>query len=480
MSIARVKFTKSFVDRLPLVQPGDSAPQRIYHDSEVSSLRLTVGRQTKAFAYSGRVRGTAKRKLIQIAHHGEHENGVPITIDEVRRRALDIKRRLRQGEDVPTVKESAEARRRDTERAKETERANLPERVTFGDAWTIYRTEMEKKGRSRTTIADYELRIRVHLGDWLDRTLVEIGRDTAGVVARHAELSVARARPGAATPSKASNAGGAATSHREPKGKLLPNGERRTPQRGGKAAANATMRVFRAVYNRGARIYGRDNFPPNPVTEAVEFNRLKPRKSALPQTVLRDWYEGILQLRNPVLRDYYLLLLFTGLRRTSAAEIRWEHVDFEKGRLRIPKPKGGEDRAFTLPISAPMREILERRRNGGRCEGALVAEDPGNDLLAPGSEFVFPGRMAEKRSHLKDVRMPDDFPVEFTPHALRHTFNSTAIAAGVSRDYIKVLMNHAQQATDMTEGYFTAEWRETCKAQRKVTAKILTALGRKR
>ncbi len=57
-----------------------------------------------------------------------------------------------------------------------------------------------------------------------------------------------------------------------------------------------------------------------------------------------------------------LVVLLTGLRRKDAATIRWDHVDFEARTLRRPNPKGGADRAFTIPLSRACLEILERRR----------------------------------------------------------------------------------------------------------------------
>jgi integrase len=43
-------------------------------------------------------------------------------------------------------------------------------------------------------------------------------------------------------------------------------------------------------------------------------------------------------------------------------------VDFEKGTIHRPKPKGGEDRAFTVPVSRAVLDILRRRRE----ENAII------------------------------------------------------------------------------------------------------------
>lgn len=423
MSVHR--FTKSFVDRLPFVQPGDPAPQRIYHDSELKGLRLIVGRNTKVYAVSGRVRGSDKRKLIIVARHGDYEGTQPITIEEVRRRAADIKRRLRQGEDVPTTSQAAKEKQVERKRAKAAEAAQVHRRITLREGWEQVEREMRNAGASPRTLATYDIRIRVHLADWLDRSLHDIGSNKPEVVQRHIDLS----------------------------------------ESSGKASANGVMRVLRAVYNRIAYLYGEEKFPPNPV-KRLRFNRVLPRKSALSQAQLRQWYPAILQLRNPVIRSYYEILLFTGLRKTSAAQIQWKHVDLEQRLLEIPNPKGGAERAFTLPISEPMRQIFEERE-----------PDPAKRLP---DDYVFPGRIAAQHTHLKDVRVPPDFPVPFTPHALRHTFNSIGVAVNVHPLHLKHLLNHVTPSHDIQGGYNNmAQWFDDLReAQTKITARILQAIGR--
>ena len=53
------------------------------------------------------------------------------------------------------------------------------------------------------------------------------------------------------------------------------------------------------------------------------------------------------------------LLLFTGCRRSEIMELRWEHVDFERGRegLRLPDSKTGEK---TVHLNAPALAVLDK------------------------------------------------------------------------------------------------------------------------
>ena len=76
-----------------------------------------------------------------------------------------------------------------------------------------------------------------------------------------------------------------------------------------------------------------------------------------------------------------LLACTTGLRSTDAKTVRWEHVDFERWTVHRPKPKGGEDRAFTVPVAAFVLDLLRRRR---KENGLLFPEGDGG--------WVFPSR----------------------------------------------------------------------------------------
>jgi integrase len=82
------------------------------------------------------------------------------------------------------------------------------------------------------------------------------------------------------------------------------------------------------------------------------------RDASISAGQLAAWHKDIQALPNPIRRDFYLFSLFTGLRRQSAVEIRWEHINLDEGTLLIPNPKGGKKRAFVLPLSDFLNEVL--------------------------------------------------------------------------------------------------------------------------
>ena len=59
-------------------------------------------------------------------------------------------------------------------------------------------------------------------------------------------------------------------------------------------------------------------------------------------------------LYNPTHAAFYELLLFTGLRKTEALTLEWQHV--HEDRIHLPMTKNG--RSFDLPILQMHHEIL--------------------------------------------------------------------------------------------------------------------------
>jgi integrase len=126
---------------------------------------------------------------------------------------------------------------------------------------------------------------------------------------------------------------------------------------GGKTTANAAIKTFRLLYN--------DTLPRNPVRlRGNEWYKTTPRRMPIPPERLPAFYDACLQL-TPLARDYLLLLLFTGMRRQEAAELRWTEVDFEQKLIRLPATRTKSRHALDLPMSDFVRALLVARRQLG-------------------------------------------------------------------------------------------------------------------
>jgi integrase len=131
------------------------------------------------------------------------------------------------------------------------------------------------------------------------------------------------------------------------------------------------------------------------------------------------------RLTRETFRDYLLLLMFTGLRRTEAASLKWEHVDFSARTFTVIDPKNGCD--HTLPTSDFLHELLSKRRQ-----------------VAKGL-YVFPSRSAighitEPRKQILNVCRESG--VSFRAHDLRRTFAGIADSLDLPWYAIKKLLNH--------------------------------------
>ena len=267
------------------------------------------------------------------------------------------------------------------------------------------------KSRSAKTLDEYRGAVRRHLSDWLSRPLSEITR--AEVRERHHRIG----------------------------------------RTAGSYAANGTMRVFRAVWNRAMKQM--EELPICP-TINVDWYPERRRQAPIDPKELPAWYQKVMALTNPVRRDYYLILLLTGLRREDAATIRWE--DLENGTLHRPSPKGGTERAFTLPLSGYALEILRARRKD-------------NEKFFPGSSWVFPAK--SRSGHIAEPK-EKDLP---SPHRLRDTYTTAANAVGLSIYDIEVLTNHRPAKSSVTAGYVRQDVEHLRRCQQAITDYLLGQIG---
>ncbi len=134
------------------------------------------------------------------------------------------------------------------------------------------------------------------------------------------------------------------------------------------------------------------------------------------------------------------LLILTGCRLNEIMTLKWEHVDLSEKVLRLPDSKTG---AKVVHLGQPAIDLLETAEritdnpwvNTGTLEGTRLSD------LQPFWQRV------RARAGLKDVRI----------HDLRHTFASTAVAAGQGLPMIGKLLGHTQVQTTARYAHLAAE-----------------------
>jgi integrase len=447
MATAKAKLTES---RLRKLKPGQWL-------SDAETPGLIARRHKRAVTFVMRYTWARKRRTLVI---GEWETPSALTrrpLDSFQEQpaydAEETLQRVQQGEDPAELVEVVvaggtpllsleQAREVATELRRRLKRGQNPaeagqqdhRELTLAQALDLYLDS--GKTRSERTLADYRNHVDRYLSDWKERPIASLS--PREVHDRHKEI-----------------------------------GEKHGPY-----SANYVMRVLRAVYNKSRKLY--PELPPNPC-DAVDFNTEQRRDRAIPRDQLPQWYKEVCALDNPVRRDLYLLTLFTGLRRETASSIRVADIDLDAKTLRIPKPKGGEQRAFTVPLSDHLVRIVreriadnERRReavNAGRAKKKLPPY--------PESPWLFPAR--SKSGHVEEAKPSsrDKFTVSFSIHGLRNSYISAAVAAGVHPYALKLLTNHALPTGDITAGYVQADPEALRPEQEQITDELLRRIGAK-
>ena len=136
------------------------------------------------------------------------------------------------------------------------------------------------------------------------------------------------------------------------------------------------------------------------------------------------------------------LLLFTGCRRSEITGLRWEHVDFERGRegLRLPDSKTGEK---TVHLNEPALAVLNKLP---RIEGNPFVIAGTRDGAASGGLDKVWARV-RKAAGLDGVRL----------HDLRHSFASVAAAGGASLPIIGAMLGHKHAVTTSIYAHLSAD-----------------------
>jgi integrase len=134
------------------------------------------------------------------------------------------------------------------------------------------------------------------------------------------------------------------------------------------------------------------------------------------------------------------LLMLTGCRLGEIMTLKWDYVDLDASALRLPDSKTG---AKVVLLGQPAVEALRKIERVDGNAWVIVGTKPGAHLtdLQPFWQRV------RARAGLKDARI----------HDLRHTFASTAVAAGQGLPMIGKLLGHTQVQTTARYAHLAAE-----------------------
>jgi integrase len=199
------------------------------------------------------------------------------------------------------------------------------------------------------------------------------------------------------------------------------------------ATVRNTLELLRRLHN-----FGVAQQLCSPLSFKIKLPKVNNTKTEdlTPEQLKRLWQaiedEGNFQAAN-LMR----LALLTGMRRGELFRLQWEHIDTERGFIRLVDTKGGVDN--TIPLSADARNVLEQHPRIGD------------------SPYVFPGRNGQQRvdinTQVNRIKERAGLPKDFRAlHGLRHVYASTLASCGKVDMYtLQKLLTHKSPA--MTQRY---------------------------
>jgi integrase len=198
----------------------------------------------------------------------------------------------------------------------------------------------------------------------------------------------------------------------------------------------------------------------NPVTRAMKraWYRVERRQTVIKPHELEAWVQAVLNLPGEDIRDYFMLVLLTGLRRQEALGLTWDDVDLAGRTLVVRDPKNRRD--HQLPLSDYLFDLLQRRRAQSQSVH-VFADQLGRRL----SNFRYAQAAVEKASG-----------VSFSIHDLRRTFATIAESLDIPAYGLKRLLNHADGA-DVTAGYIVANVERLREPMQRITDYVLRLSG---
>ncbi len=196
--------------------------------------------------------------------------------------------------------------------------------------------------------------------------------------------------------------------------------------------ANRFLENLRTMYRHAPRWKYVDPSALNPTDDIKKFKERKRKRWVKPEE-LPPLAKAIDAEPNIYVRAAIWLYLLTGLRKSELLEARRDDVDWERGQLRLPETKAGEEQGASL--SAPALAILQALPRQEKNPYILPGAKKGRHLV----NIDKPWRRIRTAAGVEDVRL----------HDLRRTVGSWLTQGGVDLNRIKDALRHAKIETTL-------------------------------
>jgi len=206
--------------------------------------------------------------------------------------------------------------------------------------------------------------------------------------------------------------------------------------------AGATINNVRALISS---VYGRamewGYATSNPIIGIKTKPKVK-RDRFLQADELPRFFQSLAEEQNQTLRDYILMALLTGARRSNLLAMRWSDINIPESLWRIPMTKNGTPQNVTLSPEAVT--ILQARKEAANSDASFVFPGSGSSghIEEPKKAVI---RVMERAGIAYGRNTTDGV----TLHDLRRTLGSWQAKTGASLAIIGKSLNHQSQQTTL-------------------------------
>ena len=196
--------------------------------------------------------------------------------------------------------------------------------------------------------------------------------------------------------------------------------------------ANRAIGMLKHMYNKAIE-WGYPAHNGNPAV-GIKMFREKSRERFLMPDEVRRFFAALAEEPNEMFRNYVLLSLFIGQRRSNMLSMRWSNIDLNLGVVLFPDSKNGEPQR--IPLITQAIEILSDMRRYAKDD--WVFSSNAGSKSGHVEDFHRPWYALLKRAGIEDMRI----------HDLRRTFGSYQAITGASLHIIgKALGDKTSAAT---------------------------------
>ncbi|BAG41055.1 putative integrase [Orientia tsutsugamushi str. Ikeda] len=190
------------------------------------------------------------------------------------------------------------------------------------------------------------------------------------------------------------------------------------------ATANQFLITLSSIFNKAIKWELIDRNP----TLKIDKHKMQARERRLSYDEMSKFLHVLCGEATPLIRDFALLALYTGARKTNVLEMEWDNIDFVRKIWHIPKTKNGK--AQNIPLTDEIIEILQARKLTSKSKWVLSTDKSKSGHL----EYPYRGWYKIcKKAGIKNLRI----------HDLRRTFASCMADEGAGQYIISAALNHS-------------------------------------